>query len=61
MLGHLNWALLTILEYFLPANEEKILTPKEREVLKFLSEGKRYKMVAVSVQYKMDQLQEAQN
>lgn len=35
-----------VLEYFMPKNEEKILTQKEKEVLKFLSEGMSYKMVA---------------
>jgi DNA-binding NarL/FixJ family response regulator len=35
-----------VLEYFQPKEEEKILTLKEREVLKFLSDGNSYKMVA---------------
>ncbi len=35
-----------ILEYFQPKGEEKILTQKENEVLKFLSEGLSYKMIA---------------
>lgn len=35
-----------VLDYFLPKIEEKILTQKEREVLKSLSEGLSYKMVA---------------
>lgn len=35
-----------VLEYFLPKKTEEILTPKEKEVLKFLSEGMSYKMVA---------------
>ncbi|WP_175623486.1 response regulator [Chryseobacterium schmidteae] len=35
-----------VLEYFLPSQEEKILTQKEREVLKLLSEGLSYKMIA---------------
>lgn len=35
-----------VIEYFQPKEEEKILTIKEREVLKFLSDGNSYKMVA---------------
>ncbi|MBD8083897.1 response regulator [Chryseobacterium caseinilyticum] len=35
-----------VMEYFLPKKTEENLTPKEREVLKFLSEGLSYKMVA---------------
>lgn len=35
-----------ILEYFQPKSQEKILTQKEGEVLKFLSEGLSYKMIA---------------
>lgn len=35
-----------VMEYFLPKKTEQILTPKEKEVLKFLSEGLSYKMVA---------------
>ncbi len=35
-----------VLEYFQPKKTEEILTPKEKEVLKFLSEGLSYKMVA---------------
>lgn len=35
-----------ILEHFLPSQEGKILTLKENEVLKFLSEGLSYKMIA---------------
>ena len=35
-----------VLEYFLPKKTEENLTPKEKEVLKFLSEGLSYKMVA---------------
>lgn len=35
-----------VMEYFLPKKTEENLTPKEKEVLKFLSEGLSYKMVA---------------
>lgn len=35
-----------VMEYFLPKSEEKILTEKEREVLKYLSDGLSYKMIA---------------
>lgn len=35
-----------VMEYFLPRKTEEILTPREKEVLKFLSEGLSYKMVA---------------
>ncbi|WP_294317741.1 response regulator transcription factor [uncultured Chryseobacterium sp.] len=35
-----------VLEYFLPSKNPEILTPKEKEVLKFLAEGLSYKMVA---------------
>lgn len=35
-----------VLEYFMPTKEAEILTPKEKEVLKFLAEGFSYKMIA---------------
>ena len=35
-----------ILEYFQPKSVEKILTQKEKEVLKLLSDGLSYKMIA---------------
>ncbi|WP_082504606.1 MULTISPECIES: response regulator [unclassified Chryseobacterium] len=35
-----------VMEYFVPKKTQEILTPKEQEVLKFLSEGLSYKMVA---------------
>lgn len=35
-----------VLEYFMPTKEAEILTPKEKEVLRFLAEGCSYKMIA---------------
>jgi len=35
-----------VLEYFMPTQEARILTPKEKEVLKFLADGLSYKMIA---------------
>ena len=35
-----------VLEYFIPNKEAKILTPKEQDVLKLLSDGLSYKMIA---------------
>ncbi|MDH6252390.1 DNA-binding NarL/FixJ family response regulator [Chryseobacterium sp. H1D6B] len=35
-----------VLEYFMPTRETEILTPKEKEVLKFLADGLSYKMTA---------------
>jgi DNA-binding NarL/FixJ family response regulator len=35
-----------VLDYFAPINTNKLLTPKENEVLAFLAEGCSYKMVA---------------